>query len=312
MHFLSNNRMICSYTWISDVAQACIAHVFDGTDTPGVSLYDSSTVVLIALTCVEMLHASVPPNVVVADDAAALSSPAGRLARAASFAEKLLQKCKEGLAAAQPADATWRTAVAVRCYVFTARFKMRCGLLTGALAVVAEAVGLLNSSEAVVWGRTIADFRSMCCGSTWIELLAIRAVCLLAQGRVADAASASEAGVKHGAQCNEQRWTSVCSEVRLWADVAQGKTDAARMQCEAITTTIRNLHSFDADACLALASLSSFLARLVDKPEAGVKLIEESSSIILSHLVDYGIEASKNRYFPGMHINVRCCSDDDA
>ncbi len=248
----------------------------------------------------------------VADEAAALSSPAGRLARSASVAEKLLQKCKEGLAAAQPADATWRTAVATRCYVFMARFKMRCGLLTGALAVVSEAVSLLNSSEAVVWGRTVADFRSMCCGSTWIELLAIRAGCLLAQGRVADAASASEIGVKHGAQCNEQRWTSVCSEVRLWADVAQGKTDAARMQCEAIAATIRNLHAFDADACMALASLSSFLTRLVDHPEAGVRLIEDSSSIILSHLVDYGIEASMNRYFPGLHINVRLSPDDDS
>ena len=182
---------------------------------------------------------------------------------------------------------------------------MRCGLLSGALAVVSEATGLLNSSEAVVWGRTIADFRSMCCGSTWIELLAIRAGCLLAQGRIADAASASEVGLKHGAQCNEQRWTSVCSEIRLWTDVAQGKTDAARMQCEAITGTIRNLHAFDTDACLALASLSAFLSRLVDRPEAGVSVIEDASAIILSHLVDYGIEASKNRYFPGMHINVR-------
>jgi hypothetical protein len=282
-----------------------MAHVFDGVDTPGVSLYDNSTIALIALSCIELLHASVPPNVVLADDAAALSSPASRLARSASFAEKLLQKCKEGLAAAQPAEATWRTALAARCYVFVARFKMRCGLLTGALAVVSEAVGLLTSSEAVVWGRTIADFRSMCSGSTWIELLAIRAGCLLAQGRVADAASASEIGLKHGAQCNEQRWTSVCSEVRLWADVAQGKSDAARMQCEAIDATIRNLHSFDSDACLTLASLSSFLTRLVDHPEAGVRLIEDSTSIILSHLVDYGIEASKNRYFPGMHVHVR-------
>jgi hypothetical protein len=299
---------LCRYSWISDVASACIAHAFDGVETPGVSLYDSSTVALIALACVELLHASVPPNVIVAEDAAALTAPSGRLARAAATAEKLLLKCKEGLAAARPADATWRTAIATRCYVFAARFKMRCGLLSGALAVVAEATGLLNSSEAVVWGRTVADFRSMCCGSTWIELLAIRAGCLLAQGRIADAASASEAGVKHGAQCNEQRWTSVCSEVRLWTDVAQGRTDSARMQCEAITGTIRNLHSFDTDACLALASLSAFLSRLVDRPEAGVQLIEDASAIILSHLVDYGIEASKNRYFPGLHVNVRCHS----
>lgn len=248
-----------------------------------------------------------PPNVIVADDAAALSAPPGRLARAASLSDKLLQKCQDGLAAALPADATWRTAIIVRCYIFAARFKMRCGLLTGALAVVSEAITLLNSGEAVVWGRSIADFRSMCCGSTWIELLAIRAGCLLAQGRVSDAVSASEAGLKHGAQCNEQRWTSVCSEVRLWADVALGKSDAARMQCEAIAGTLRNLHSFDTDACLALSSLSSFLTRLVDRAEVGVRLIEDASSIILSHLVDYGIEASKNRYFPGMHIQVRRC-----
>ena len=300
--------IVRSYTWISDVATACMAHVFDGNETPGVSLYDSSTIALIALTCIELLHTSVPPNVVVADDAAALAAPAGRLARAAALADKLLQKCKEGLAAALPADATWRTAIVVRCYIFSARFKMRCGLLTGALAIVSEAIGLVNSSEAVVWGRTIADFRSMCCGSTWIELLAIRAGCLLAQGRIADAANASEAGVKHGAQCNEQRWTSVCSEVRLWTDVAQGKTDSARMQCEAITGTIRNLHSFDTDACLALSSLSSFLTRLVDRTEVGVRLMEEASSIVLSHLVDYGIEASKNRYLPGMHVQVRGCS----
>ena len=279
--------------------------MFDGIDTPGVSLYDSSTVALIALACMELLHASVAPNVIIADDAAALSASAGRLARAASLADKLLQKCKEGLAAALPSDATWRTAIAVRCYIFSARFKMRCGLLTGALAVVSEAILFLDSSEAVVWGRSIADFRSMCCGSTWIELLAIRSGCLLAQGRISDAASASEAGVKHGAQCNEQRWTSVCSEVRLWTDVAQGRTDAARMQCEAITGTIRNLHSFDTDACLALASLSSFLTRSVDRSEAGVRLIEDANSIMLSHLVDFGIEASKNRYFPGMHVQVR-------
>jgi hypothetical protein len=303
VHFHQSD-FCCSYSWIADVASACLAHVFDGVDTPGVSLYDSSTVALMTLTCIELLHASVPPNITASDDAAALSSPSGRLARSASLAEKLLQKCKEGLAAARPADATWRTAIAARCYIFVARFKMRCGLLTSALAVVSEAIGLLNSSEAVVWGRTIADFRSMCCGSTWIELLAIRAGCLLAQGRIADAASASEAGLKHGAQCNEQRWTSVCSEVRLWTDVAQGKTDPARMQCEAITGTIRNLHSFDTDACLALASLSSFLTRMVDRAEAGSTLIEEANSIVLSHLVDYGIEASRNRYFPGMHIQV--------
>jgi hypothetical protein len=282
-----------------------MAHVFDGLETPGISLYDSSTVALIALACIELLLASIPPNVVVADEAAALSLPAGRLARSASLAEKLLLKCKEGLAAAPPAAATWRTAIIARCYILMARFKMRCGLLTGALAVVSEAVGLLNSNEAVVWGRTVADFRSMCCGSTWIELLAIRAVCLLAQGRISDAVGASEAGVKHGAQCNEQRWTRVCSEVRLWADVAQGKTEAAQMQCEAITATIRNLHSFDVDACLALASLAAFLSRLVLQPEAGVQLIQHSGSIILSHLVDCGIEASKNRYFPGMHIKAR-------
>ena len=252
----------------------------------------------------ELLHASVPPNITNADDTAALTLPAGRLARAASFAEKLGQKCKEGLAGCEAADATWRTAITTRCYVFGARFKMRCGLLSAALAAVSEAIAFLNSSDALIWGRTVADFRGMCCGSTWIELLAIRASCLLAQGRIAEAASAAEAGVKHGAQCNEQRWTAVCSEVMLWADVSKGKCEAARIQCEAISGTVRNLHSFDIDSSLALASLSSYLTRLADHSEAGVKLLEESTAITLSHLVDYGIEASKNRYFPGVHVHV--------